>query len=465
MTDSLSLSPSQSLSANLPEVLAKLDHDRLNRYTANLDFYGGSQWQTTNAAVKRRLTFNYAKVFIDKLTSYVMSGITPVVHPPTDSPEDKARARQAEDTLQQVYDDNHLQVLDFDTEIDCSILGDAAYKVTWDQAEKRVRVTAPDVQGLFAWWRGDDLTRIYRVASKYDLAADQVQDIYQVTPQKDHATIIEDWTDQTFTLWIDGAVLDEIPNPYGFIPFVIYPNLREPKQFWGVSDLPVIMEPQRELNRALSQLSRILELSGNPIAVLENVEESEDIAVAPGAVWNLPEGTKAYLLDLLKGGGVKLHIDYINMLYRTMHDLSESPRAAFGGTDRDLSGVALQVEMQSLVQKATRKRLIRSVAYRTRNDMVLEILTQKAGAGFQGLSSGIVWSALLPQDLLTLARTEQLLVTSNLHSRHRAMTELGILNPEAELARIAQETGQLFPQSRDGPSSREGLSPADKRKE
>jgi len=32
-------------------------------------------------------------------------------------------------------------------------------------------------------------------------------------------------------------------NPYGFIPFVIYPNLREPKRFWGISDLTQLMLP------------------------------------------------------------------------------------------------------------------------------------------------------------------------------------------------------------------------------
>ena len=110
------------------------------------------------------------------------------------------------------------------------------------------------------------------------------------------------WTDRDFELYLDNALLEAKPNPYGFIPFVLFPNLREPKKFWGVSDLPQIMESQRELNRAMSQLSRILELSGNPIAVLENVEESEDIAVKPGAVWNIPEDAKAYLLDLLQGG-------------------------------------------------------------------------------------------------------------------------------------------------------------------
>jgi len=423
----------------LPNLLRNRDSERLQRYRQYLDFYGGQHWLGPPQGDQRRLTFNYAKVFIDKITSYVMSGITPVVHPADASPDAKDRARRAEDALQRVYDDNHLGVLDFDTEADCSILGDAAYKVTWDTDGKRVRVTAPDVQGLFAWWRGDDISDIYRVASRYTLSADQVADLYGVTPARDTATIIEDWTPDTFTLWIDSAVHSSTPNSYGFIPFVIYPNLREPKQFWGVSDLPIIMEPQRELNRALSQLSRILELSGNPIAVLENVEESEDIAVAPGAVWNLPEGTRAYLLDLLKGGGLRLHIDYVNLLYRIMHDISESPRAAFGGTERDLSGVALQVEMQSLVQKAQRKRLIRTVAYRKRNDMVLRMLEQKTGTDYGGLSTDIVWATLLPQDLLSLARTEQVLVNTALHSRYRAMTELGVLNPDSELEKIAEE--------------------------
>ncbi len=99
------------------------------------------------------------------------------------------------------------------------------------------------------------------------------------------------------------------------IPFVIYANLREAKAFWGVSDIAAIEEPARELNRALSQLSLILEVSGNPIAVLENVTESAGIAVAPGAVWELPPDARAYLLDLLQGGGVRLHADYIDLIY------------------------------------------------------------------------------------------------------------------------------------------------------
>ena len=144
-----------------------------------------------------------------------------------------------------------------------------------------------------------------------------------------------------FELWLGDRLHERKPNPYGFIPFVIFPNLREPKQFWGVSDLAAVVEPARELNRAMSQLSAILELSGNPIAVLENIENAEDIAVEPGAVWELPDRAKAYLLDLLQGGGVQLHASYIDLLYRSLHDLTETPRTSFGDNQKALSGVAL----------------------------------------------------------------------------------------------------------------------------
>jgi len=47
-----------------------------------------------------------------------------------------------------IHEANNLDQLEFDNEIDCSVLGNAAYKVTWDPAEKRVRISAPDVRGL-----------------------------------------------------------------------------------------------------------------------------------------------------------------------------------------------------------------------------------------------------------------------------------------------------------------------------
>jgi hypothetical protein len=271
------------------------------------------------------------------------------------------------------------------------------------------------------------------------LSAEETELLYQLKPKGKTATVVEVWTDYDFELYLDNVPVEQKPNPYGFIPFIIYPNLREPKKFWGVSDLPQIMESQRELNRAMSQLSRILELSGNPIAVLENVEESEDIAVRPGAVWNIPEDAKAYLLDLLQGGGVNLHINYIDLLYRALHDISESPRSAFGGTERDLSGVALEIELNPLMQKVRRKRIIRSAVYKRRNEMILRLLQKYRGLDFGHNHLRVVWGPVLPQDVTRQVNNEQVLVQNGIHSRRRAMDELGIRDPDSEFKQWLEE--------------------------
>jgi hypothetical protein len=280
---------------------------------------------------------------------------------------------------------------------------------------------------------------MWRVASKYSLSAEETELLYQAKPKGKTATVVELWTALDFELYLDNALVEKKPNPYGFIPFIIYSNLREPKKFWGISDLPQIMESQRELNRAMSQLSRILELSGNPIAVLENVEESENIAIRPGAVWNIPEDARAYLLDLLQGGGISLHINYIDLLYRTLHDISESPRSAFGGTERDLSGVALELELNPLLQKVRRKRIIRSVVYKRRNEMILKLLEKYRGEDFGENHLRVVWGPVLPQDVARQVNNEQTLVQTGIHSRRTAMDEIGIRDPECEFKRWLEE--------------------------
>ncbi len=430
-----------------PAELERTDTDRMRRYRELLDFYSGRHWEGRARYGDKRLTFNYARTFIDKVASYLMSGVHINVEPLNNTPEAKAAAFAMETALKRVYEDNNLEQLDFETEIDCSILGDACYKVTWDAAKKRVRVTTPDIQGIYAWRSADDSLNVERVASRYSLQG-KTTERYGTAGTR-NTDIVELWTDDDFELWTDGHLTEKKPNPYGFIPFVLFPNLREPRRFWGVSDLAQIMEPQRELNRAISQLSRILELSGNPIAVLENVDDSQDIMVSPGAVWNIPEDAKAYLLDLLQGGGARLHIDYIDLLYRILHDVSESPRAAFGGTERDLSGVALEIELQPLLQKVRRKRLIRTAAYNRRNRMILALLDNFTGASFGRHRVNVVWGPVLPQDFSKLVTDEQTMVQTGLHSRRKAMNGLGVTDPEAEFSRWLEERDRILQMNRE----------------
>jgi hypothetical protein len=438
----------------LVEGLGRRDSQRLRAYRDNLAFYRGQQWAGGNAHRRdRRLVFNYARALIDKTSSYLMSGMSFVVDEEDGSASEKDRARRAERALRETYDANDLAQLDFDSEIDASVLGDGVFKVTWDALERRVRVSAPDVQGIYAWWLGDDVSRVWRIASRYQLSDEEATLLYGASavrrqPRRLNAaasthTVVELWTAAEFELWLDGTLIEAKANPYGFIPFVVYPNLREPKAYWGVSDVDAVRESTRELNRALSQLSMILELSGNPVAVLENVTDSQDIAVRPGAVWELPESARAYLLDLLQGGGVNLHVDYVNLIYRTLHDLGEAPRTSFGDSGRGLSGVALNIELDPLLKKVQRKRLLRESAFRRRNEMILRLLEQYTGAGYAPYRSRVVWGALLPVDRSRLVTDETRLVASGIHSRRRAADEMGVEDPEVEFERWRQEEGML----------------------
>jgi hypothetical protein len=459
-----------------PSHLNRMDTQRLAAYRSNLDFYKGAHWPTQSR--HRQLVFNYAKVSIDKLTSFLMPGLGFACYPASarlslrgaqrrsNLENEEARVRRAEQLLRQVYEENNLQQLDYETEIDAAILGDGCYKVIWDTDEKCIRITAPDVSGIYAWWLGDDTSRVWRVASRYTLTQDEVEMLYgerrqlvgdkprpyknssggvhpRLIPKK-QAAITEVWTAKTFDLFLDNDYMESKPNPYGFIPFVIFPNLREPKKFWGSSDILSLVQPQRELNRALSQLSRILELSGNPIAVLENIASAEDIKVQPGALWTIPEDAKAYLLDLLQGGGVRLHVDYIDLLYRALHDVSEMPRAAWGGIEKEFSGTALRIELGSLIQKVVRKRTIRTDVYHQRNAMILRLAEMYMNENFEGMNHRVVWGPILSQDIDRQAQTEQLLVQTGVHSRRTAMDEMGIQDPDEEFNRWLEERTRIL---------------------
>jgi hypothetical protein len=164
-----------------------MDTTRLAAYKTNLDFYNGSQWQQTSR--NSQLVFNYAKVTIDKVTSFLTQGLGFACYPDATNPMNptnslnsmnslNARVRTAEQVLRQACDQNNLQQLDYETEINAAVLGEACYTVIWDTEDKRVRITAPDVSGIFAWWLGDDTSRVWRVASRCTLTKDEVEMLY-----------------------------------------------------------------------------------------------------------------------------------------------------------------------------------------------------------------------------------------------------------------------------------------------
>lgn len=430
--------------------LSPADESRFANYADALTFFEGDQWlEGARRGDPPQMVFNYARVLIRKTASYVFPG--PVRFSVTPEGTSHDMANRAERRLTELRDALDLTRLDLALTIDSAVLGDAAMKVTWDHEAAAPRVMAVDPGTLAARWAPDNPHAIDQVTQGYALSGRQIARMFPRSgavnlDEGKRYPVIEQWSAEHWRVLIVGQLVQEVDNPYGWIPYVVVANDPRPLSFWGNSDLIALLDVCRELNRRMSVLSHVLELSGAPIAVLENVDGSEGIRVGPGAKWELPEGSRAYLLDLLQGGGAETHLRYVDVLFRILHDLSETPRTAFGDSGRDLSGAALEVEIQPLVQKVERKRRMWDGVFAVRNAMLLDLLERFGGEDFQGLrQTTTLWPPVLPSDTDGSVRNAVSLVGSGIQSRRSAMASLGEADPDAELARIREEMGDTRP--------------------
>lgn len=419
----------------LPQLLKRRDRDRLRAYESNLAFYRGEQAPAAGKPASKRaeaLVANYTERVIDKATTFTMAGFEISVEPANEQRD--ADARAAETALREVERNNALDRLDFASEIDAAVLGDGAFRVTWHD-DIGVVVTSPDVSGIFPWADPINPNITRRVAHRYWLPAADIATTFGISVfRKDLEVVVEDWTDSEHHVWIgDNARAPTIveANPYGFVPFVVYPNLQVPKSPFGKSDVADIRIVAEELNREWTRISRLAELSGFPITVLEGVEDSGDLQAVPGAIWNLPPDARGHVLDLLRDGALAHHLEYLERLQRMLHDLSETPRTAFGDNDRDLSGVALEVELLPMLQRVQRKRIIRSDAYATRATMMLALLDTFTATDHLSAGDTVVsWQSPTPRDRAREIDNETRLVNNALTDLETAMDRLGVDDPE-----------------------------------
>ncbi len=81
--------------------------------------------------------------------------------------------------------------------------------------------------------------------------------------------------------------------------------------------------------------------------------------------------------------------------------------------------------------------------------MILNLLERYHGESFGENRLRVVWSPVLPQDLTRLVSNEQTLVQSGIHSRRRAMDEVGVKDPEMEFNRWLEERGAILKMNRE----------------
>ena len=107
----------------------------------------------------------------------------------------------------------------------------------------------------------------------------------------------------------------------------------------------------RELNERMSDQADVIRYHADPPVIFRGVTEHTDLAVGPGTVWDIPSDADVKLLEW-QGQAVAVG-EHIERLYRTLYEVTETPRAAFGDSGQMLSGVALETESIDVVRTMT----------------------------------------------------------------------------------------------------------------
>jgi hypothetical protein len=153
-------------------------------------------------------------------------------------------------------------------------------------------------------------------------------------------------------------------------------------------------------------------------------------------------------VELLEWRGTAPEVErHLERLLRSIYEVSETPRTAFGDSGRLLSGVALETELRPLIQKTIRRRFIWTTALRKRARMILR-LAELYGVGdgrlgYAPYRARVIWPRLMPRDEAQEVLNESLLVGHGLRSVRTAMDQLGTQDPEAELARVTEDAQRL----------------------
>jgi hypothetical protein len=228
--------------------------------------------------------------------------------------------------------------------------------------------------------------------------------------------------------------------PYPFSPIFTCQNTPCPNEAWGDPDLTEnLIHQNKVLNFLLSNLIRIAKYHAHPITYATGLSASQiQLAIDDLICLPSPESKIEKLAAMDNFGGV------LQIIANVMSNIDESshvPGVALGRlTDLPkgtISGVALQLLFQPLIERTVQKRrlyggMIRDI---TRAAMVVsDIIPLEQYEDYQ---VDLRWSNLLPIDDLAAAQTAQLLQAIGV-SQSTLLQELGY-DPDSESDKTDQE--------------------------
>lgn len=207
-------------------------------------------------------------------------------------------------------------------------------------------------------------------------------------------------------LWYQASESDIWPWP--FAPIFTNQNLPNPNEAWGMPDLSQdIIEINRVLNFIQSNTSRILKFHAHPKTWGKGFKAAQiQTGVDDVLIIESMDGT---LQNLEMHSDLASSLQFISMLRDSMDEQSRVPAVALGRMENmvrgEISGVALQLLFQPLIEKTVQKQRLYGKTIREICRAALVIAGLLPLEQYEDYTVNLHWQELLPIDDLQAAQT------------------------------------------------------------
>lgn len=196
--------------------------------------------------------------------------------------------------------------------------------------------------------------------------------------------------------------------PYPFPPIFSCKNLPNPNENWGTPDLtPDLIDQNKTLNFLLSNLARIVKFHGHPKTWIKGVGRNQvSMGVDEMVILDSPDASMGVITPMENFAGI---LSVIATIMSNIDQQSRVPAVALGRQETlpklgNISGVALALMFQPLIEKTTQKRRLYGKMIReiTRAALIMAGLIDVSD--FEDYQIDLHWQPLLPADNLTAAQ-------------------------------------------------------------
>ena len=230
---------------------------------------------------------------------------------------------------------------------------------------------------------------------------------------------------------------------YPFSPIFQCQNLPNPNETWGKPDLtPDIIDMNRVLNFIQSNTSRILKWHAHPKTWGKGFRASQLSVAVDDTI--IIESETGELQNLEMHSDLSSSLNFAATLRADMDEQSRVPAVALGREDAlpkgNISGVALQLLFQPLMEKTTTKQRLYGKMIREISRAALVVAGMISLQQYENYPIEAHWQNLLPVDDLAAAQTSQILLGIGV-SEATVLQELGY-DADAEAVKSAKESAR-----------------------